>query len=144
MSFFSTVGRMALSTIFVQSGVNGLQNPGFVAQAVEQAGLPEPELLEKAHHGINAVAGTTMALGILPRLSALLLAGNLVPATVIGHNPNDADDPMDKQAQTIHAAKNISLLGALLMVTGRRSGGDDEAIAELEDTVRELTEDDEG
>ncbi len=144
MSFFSTVGRMALSTIFVNTGVNGLQNPGYVAEVAEGAGLPEPELLETVHHGINAVAGTTMALGIFPRLSALLLAGNLVPATVLAHNPNDADDEAGRQAQMVHAAKNMSLLGALLLVVGTQGSGgdDDEIIAELERAVRELSGDD--
>lgn len=140
MSFLSTVGRMALSTIFIQSGVTGLQNRGDVAAVAADAGLPEPTTLETARHATNAVAGATLALGIFPRLSAFALAANLVPATVLGHKPADADDEQAKQAQTIHAAKNISLLGALLMVLG---GADDDPVVVEEPDELPLVEADE-
>lgn len=133
MSLLTTVGRMALSGIFINSGVNGLQNPGFVAQAVEQAGLPEPELLEKAHHLTNAIGGGMLALGIFPKLAALALAGNLIPTTVVAHNPTDADDEMEKMNQTIHAAKNLGLLGGLLMVLGGANDDDPVVVVEADE-----------
>ncbi len=133
MSFLSTLGRMTLSTVFIQSGVNGLQNPGMVAQVAEANDLPEPELLERIHHTTNVVAGATMALGIFPRLSGLALLANLVPATVLAHDPSDVDGERETANQTVHAAKNISLVGALLMVIGTKSGDpdDDEFMDEL-------------
>lgn len=132
MSFLSTLGRMTLSTIFIQTGVNGLQNSGHVAEVAEANDLPEPELLEKIHHTTNVAAGLTMALGIFPRLSATALLANLVPATILAHNPNEADGQQQRTAQTVHAAKNISLVGALLMVMGAKADPDeDELLAEL-------------
>ncbi len=133
MSFLTTVGRMALSTVFIQSGATGLQNRGYVAAVADDAGLPEPSTLETAHHVTNAVAGATMALGIFPKLSAFALAANLVPATALGHNPAEADDEQAKQAQLVHAAKNISLLGALLMVMG--GADDDPEVVEEPDEI---------
>lgn len=144
MSFFSTLGRMTLSTVFIHQGVNGLQDSGHVAAVAEANDLPEPELLEQVHHTTNVVAGTTMALGIFPRLSALALLANLVPATVLAHNPNEADDEGERTEQTVHAAKNISLVGALLMVLGTRKDKDDdtdELLANLEAQLDELDTD---
>lgn len=134
MSLLSTIGRMGLSTIFVSAGLDGLQNPGYVASTVRDAGLPEPELLEQVHHGTNVVAGAAMGLGVFPRLSALALLGNLVPTTLVAHNPADHDDPMDKQAQQVHRLKNISLMGGLAMVLGRagKNGRDETAAVEQE------------
>lgn len=138
MSLLSTVGRMALSTIFVSSGLNGLQNKGYVASVARDAGLPEPELLEQAHHVTNVVAGSTMALGIFPRLSAVALLANLVPATFLGHDPEGADDEMEAMNEQIHQFKNTSLAGALLMVIGSGGKDDDAADAIDEDDVLEV------
>lgn len=138
MSLLSTLGRMALSTIFIQSGVNGLQNPGLVAQVAEANDLPEPELLEQVHHTTNVAAGAMMALGIFPRLSATALLANLVPATILAHNPAEADNEATRQMQTIQAAKNVSLVGGLLMVMGNKKGDDTDLVAELEAALEEL------
>ena len=140
MSFLSTLGRMTLSTVFIQQGVNGLQESGHVAAVAEANELPEPELLEQVHHVTNLVAGATMALGIFPRLSALALMANLVPATVLAHNPNEAEGEQERMMQTIHAAKNISLVGALLMVMGTKKDDDetDQLLADLEAQLEEL------
>lgn len=138
MSLLSTIGRIGLSTIFVSTGLKGLQNPGYVASTVRDAGLPEPELLEQVHHGTNVVAGAAMGLGVFRRLSALALLGNLVPTTLVAHNPAEQDDPMDKQAQQVHMLKNVSLMGGLMMVLGRSGKGDDS-----EDDTPAVDQDDE-
>jgi uncharacterized membrane protein YphA (DoxX/SURF4 family) len=64
----------------------------------------------------QVVAGATLALGWFPRLSALVLAGSLVPTTVAGHRFWEEDDPKAKSQQTIHFLKNLGILGGLLMV----------------------------
>lgn len=133
MSLLRTMGRMGLSTIFVSSGLNGLQNPGYAASVASEAGLPEPELAETIHHATNVVAGAAMALGIMPRFAATALLGNLVPTTVLAHNPADAPDEEARQAQSVHMLKNISLMGALVMVAAAATDDDgDDADAAIE------------
>lgn len=115
MSILKFVGRAALSGLFVQGGIDAALNPGGRAQMVERAGLPQPELLTRINGGVMAGAGTLMALGLAPRTSALALLASLVPTTIVGHAFWHAEGP-DRQNQLIHFAKNVAMMGGLLLV----------------------------
>ena len=47
--------------------------------------LPEDPKIAKAHGAAMMGAGSTLALGILPKMSARILALTLIPNTFIGH-----------------------------------------------------------
>ena len=57
---------------------------------------------------------SSLALGLAPRLSALALAGSLVPTTLAGHAYWTIDDPAVRKVQRIHFHKNMALIGGLL------------------------------
>jgi uncharacterized membrane protein YphA (DoxX/SURF4 family) len=65
---------------------------------------------------VQVVAGTALALGVLPRLSALALAGSLVPTTLAGHRFWEARDDAARSQQTIQFLKNAAMMGGLLMI----------------------------
>src|SRR6478752_4000347 len=65
---------------------------------------------------VQVGAGITLALGILPRLSALLLAGSLVPTTLAGHRFWEEEEDAARAQQTIQFLKNLGMLGGLLLV----------------------------
>jgi hypothetical protein len=49
--------------------------------------LPDDnELLVRINGGVQILAGATLLLGIKPRLSAVALAGSLIPTTLAGHS----------------------------------------------------------
>jgi uncharacterized membrane protein YphA (DoxX/SURF4 family) len=82
----------------------------------EPLGLPtDTEQLVRLNGVAQVVAGTTLALGWFPRISALVLAGSLVPTTLAGHRFWEEDDPKARAQQTTHFLKNIGLLGGLLL-----------------------------
>jgi uncharacterized membrane protein YphA (DoxX/SURF4 family) len=60
------------------------------------------------------VGGTLLALGRAPRLSALALAGSLIPTTLAGHAYWTVEDPAARKQQRIHFHKNMALIGGLL------------------------------
>lgn len=115
MSILNFVGRAALASIFVQGGVSALQDPTRRARLVEHAGLPKPELLTQINGGVMAASGVMMALGIMPRTSALTLLASMVPTTVVGH-PFWQLQGHERQGQMLHFAKNVAMMGGLLMV----------------------------
>ncbi|HEX2073308.1 MAG TPA: DoxX family protein, partial [Geodermatophilus sp.] len=81
----------------------------------------------RADAGVKVGAGTLLALGKLPRLSAFALALSTVPTTLAGHRFWEYDDPKEKAGQRIHFLKNLGLLGGLLIAAvdteGRPSVG---------------------
>jgi len=75
--------------------------------------------LVRANAVLQIVAGSTMTLGILPRLSALALAGSLIPTTIGGHPFWTIDDPGPRAQQRTHFNKNLAILGGLLTEASR-------------------------
>ncbi|WP_456831259.1 DoxX family protein [Deinococcus sp. UYEF24] len=119
MNILKVAGRAALAAIFIQSGLDSVRSPAGRAQMVEQAGLPEPQLLTQLNGGVMAGAGTLLALGVAPRSSALALLASLLPTTIVGHAFWNAEG-QERQNQLVHFAKNLAMMGALLLVVADR------------------------
>jgi putative oxidoreductase len=87
-----------------------------LAQMRKVVPLPDDdEQLVRANAAVMVVAGTTLALGLAPRLSALALAGSLIPTTLAGHMYWNVADPAARKAQRIQFHKNMAMLGGLLL-----------------------------
>jgi putative oxidoreductase len=123
------IARPLLASTFVYGGINTLRNPQshvagarpVVEKVAEQADKTLPvqvpqdvEQWVKVDAAVKVGAGALFALGKLPRLSALLLAGSIVPTTLAGHRFWEAEGAA-KQGQIIHFLKNLGLLGGLLL-----------------------------
>src|SRR4029077_7257763 len=89
------VARSFTGSTYVLLGFDALRAPG---ARVEQAGpllaairkvvpLPDDdELVVRGNAAVQVVFGTMLALGRAQRLSALVLAGSLIPTTLAGHS----------------------------------------------------------
>lgn len=78
--------------------------------------LPDdPELLTTVNGAVMVVAGVLLGLGRLPRLSAVALAGTIVPTTLAAHRFWEIDDEEERHAQQTHFFKNVGLLGGLAL-----------------------------
>ena len=129
MTIAQAVARPLLAGVFVYSGIDALRNAGKqvdgaspVLDPLERAtGLDGPALV-KVNAGAQVVAGACLALGILPRPAAAVLALSLVPTTLAGHRPWEHDDPQARSAQTIHLLKNVATLGGLLFAATSTGG----------------------
>ena len=65
-------------------------------------------------HRSVTVAGTMLALGLLPRSAAAALFGSLVPTTIAGHGSWTIEDPVTRKLQRTQFHKNMAMLGGLL------------------------------
>jgi uncharacterized membrane protein YphA (DoxX/SURF4 family) len=124
------IARPLLAAPFVILGVQALRDPGKRVEmarpvvekvtAVADKQLPvtvphDAEQWVKINAGVMVGAGALFGLGRLPRLSALLLSGSMVPTTLAGHPFWEVDDPQQRQGQLIQFLKNIGLIGGLLI-----------------------------
>lgn len=120
---FRRIARPLLAAVFVSSGVDALRNPepraklaaGMVHTAAERFGTPDdPLLAARLNAGVMVAGGLGLATGAAPRVSALALAGSLVPATLAGHafweSPKE-----ERTAQRTQFLKNAGLLAGLLL-----------------------------
>jgi putative oxidoreductase len=116
-------GRILTGSTYVLLGSDALRAPG---ARVDQAGpvlaamrkvapLPDDdELVVRANAGVQVLAGALLAAGRLPRLSALALAGSLIPTTLAGHSYWKLEDPDARKLQRIQFHKNLAMIGGLL------------------------------
>jgi uncharacterized membrane protein YphA (DoxX/SURF4 family) len=115
--------RVLTGSTYMLLGFDALRSPG---GRVDQAGpvldairkvcpLPEDdEMVVRANAAVQMAAGTMLALGRAPRLSALVLAGSLVPTTLAGHSYWKVEDPAARKVQRIQFHKNLAMIGGLL------------------------------
>jgi len=109
MSWIAAVlGRLLLAALFFASGLQKLIDPAPTAAALEAAHLPASLALPTGL--FESVAGVLLAVGLMTRLVAVLLAGFTALTILFFHN--QFADPV----QGVQAVKNIAIIGGLLMV----------------------------
>ena len=124
--------RSMLASQFIILGADTLRNPAPRAEVakpvIEQLrgvipALPDNDnAVVRLDGAINVVFGTSLLLGKFQRISALILAGSLLPTTFGGHRFWEQEDPASKKNQQIHFQKNIAALGGLLFAALDRKG----------------------
>jgi putative oxidoreductase len=130
MGLIHRLARVLLSGIFISGGVDVLSNPeprAVIATPFLERIRPlapslssDPILVVRANAAIQIAAGATLAVGILPRLSALALAGSLVPTTLGAHRFWEQQGPAATQQRT-QFLKNAAILGGLILVASAPS-----------------------
>jgi len=115
--------RIFTGSTYALLGFDALRAPGArVEQAApvltairKVAPLPaDDELVVRGNAAVQVVCGTLLALGIAQRLSALALAGSLIPTTLAGHSYWTIEDPAARKIQRIQFHKNLAMIGGLL------------------------------
>lgn len=124
MTLVRRIARPLLASLFVQGGIDTLRDPASRVPAAEpvarrlgpRLGLDQDtETLVKLNAATQVAAGLMLATGRAPRLSALVLAGTLVPTTLAGHRFWEAQDKAARRQQQIQFLKNASVFGGLLL-----------------------------
>lgn len=118
------VARVLTGSTYALLGMDALRTPGkrvntagpLLASMRRVAPLPEDdELLVRANAAAMVVAGTSLALGRLPRLSAAALLASMIPTTLAGHAYWTHDDPAARSQQRVQFHKNLAMIGGLLL-----------------------------
>lgn len=131
MPILRAIARPMLASMFVFGGLDSVQKPDPKVPAADKVvgglteklpGVSNTRQAVQANGAIQVIAGGLLALGKLPRLSALALAGTLVPTTFAGHPYWSETDPAKRSAQQIHFLKNVSMLGGLLLAAADTAG----------------------
>ncbi len=140
MTLLRAAYRTMLASYFISSGVKAVRNPAPLAPLAqplaekvvpvvkryapeEVAGyVPEdPTTLVRLNGAVQIVGGLALASGKGRRLGALLLAGSLVPSTLAKY-PFWSQTGEEKAASRSHFAKNVSILGGVLLASRDTEG----------------------
>ncbi len=104
----AVIGRVLIAVIFILSGVQKLIDPTPAAQMLASTNLPANLALPTG--AFELIAGLLLAVGLMTRLVAILLAGFCLLTIFFFHN--QFTDP----TQATMALKNLAMAGGLLAV----------------------------
>jgi uncharacterized membrane protein YphA (DoxX/SURF4 family) len=132
--------RTMLASYFITSGVKAVRNPAPLAELAEPLAekvvpfvkkyapdevahyVPEdPKTLVRLNGALQIAGGLALATGRGRRLGALLLAGSLIPSTLAKY-PFWSQSGDEAAASRSHFAKNVSLLGGVLLASRDTEG----------------------
>ena len=135
MALAQRLARPLLASSIVAAGVNQLREPESAAHSLEPAlgqisqMAPQtnflaanPELVARAIGGIQAGAGTLLALGKLPRAAAVLLGAAQTLTAAVEFFGAPADTEEEKQRRTNGLLKNASIIGGVIYASIDRGG----------------------
>jgi putative oxidoreductase len=120
MKSTALVGRILFSLLFLFS-VPGHFKQETIAFSAAQ-GVPFASLLVPASGILELVGAISIILGYRARLGAAALIAFLIPVTFAMHPFWSVSDPMMHQMQLVMFMKNISLVGAALMIVQLGAG----------------------
>ena len=113
-------GRVLFALVFITAAPRHFSSEGIRHAA--QLGVPLAKLLVPISGVLALGGGLSVALGYKARLGAWALVAFLVPVTFMMHEFWRLSDPVLVHTQQALFAKNISMLGAALMVAYFGSG----------------------
>jgi putative oxidoreductase len=113
--------RLTVAALFLPAGIGKLFGlSGFTAMLAGK-GLPYPDLLAGLAVAAEIFGPVALILGVAPRLTALLLVGFTLVATLISHSfwafPAEA-----QSAQQTQFFKNLAIIGGLLFYFASGAG----------------------
>jgi len=114
MAFVVLLGRVLFSFLFLLTPIHH-----FAPQAVgyaAQHGVPAAGLLVPLSGIVAGIGGVSILLGYHARIGAWLIVLFLAPVTVVMHNFWAVSDPMTAAMQESMFLKNLSMLGAALLI----------------------------
>jgi putative oxidoreductase len=120
MKYLTLLGRILFSLIFLSS-LTVHFSKGAIAYAGSQ-GVPLASIAVPFSGLMAFVGGLSIASGYKAKWGALLLVVFLIPVTIILHNFWAMKDAMMSQMQYAMFMKNISMLGAALLIMHFGSG----------------------
>ncbi len=112
------IGRIVFGGFFLYSGINHLRQARSMAPYAEAKGVPSPELAVKLSAIPLIAGGTSLLLGVKPRLGAMAILGFLAGVSPVMHDFWSKEDPNQRTNEMINFMKNLALAGGALALMG--------------------------
>lgn len=112
------IGRLMFGGFFIYNGINHLVNRKQLAEYSRSKNVPKAGVAVVTTGVMMLAGGTSVVLGVKPKLGTLAILGFLGSVSPIIHDFWRAEDPNQRQADMAHFAKNLAMVGASLVLMG--------------------------
>ncbi|WP_414470926.1 DoxX family protein [Microvirga sp. M2] len=106
--------RLAVAALFLPAGIGKLFGLSGLTAMLAGKGLPYPDLLAMLGVAAEILAPLALILGVAPRLTAILLIGFTLVASLISHSFWTFPDAAQAAQQQTQFFKNLAIVGGLL------------------------------
>lgn len=117
------IARLALSVLFVWSGVMKLLGYAAFAGYLQAKGVPFVQVAAAVATGIEVLGGILLIVGFLTRPLALVMAIYTIATAVLGHDFWNVADAALQHDMVIHFWKNVGIAGGFLLLFVTGAGG---------------------
>lgn len=112
------IGRLVFGGFFLYNGINHLKERKSLTGYAQSKNVPMAEAAVTAT-GIAMIAGgTSILLGVKPKLGAAAIAIFLGGVSPVMHDFWRMEDPNQRMNEMVHFTKNLALLGGALALLG--------------------------
>jgi putative oxidoreductase len=115
MRYLYLIGRILFALIFITAAPRHFTHEGI--QHAADLGVPLAGIFVPISGLMALAGGLSVASGYKTKWGAWLLVGFLVPVTFMMHAYWKLSDPVEIHIQQANFAKNISMLGAAILLT---------------------------
>jgi len=112
------LGRLLFGGYFVFSGIHHFQQKREMAQYAASKHVPKPDWAVRATGAMLIAGGTSILLGLKPKLGAAAIIGFLAGVSPVMHDFWKQQDPQQKMNEMVNFTKNLALVGAATALMG--------------------------
>src|SRR6202022_683005 len=103
-------GRIVFGGFFLYNGINHLNQRKMLAQYAGSKNVPIPDIAVTATGLALIAGGTSILLGVKPKLGVAAIVGFLASVSPMMHDFWSAQDPQQRMNEMIHFSKNMAML----------------------------------
>ncbi len=112
------IGRLVFGGFFLYNGINHLKKRKSFTGYAQSKNVPMAEVAVTATGVALIAGGTSILLGIKPKLGAAAIATFLGAVSPVMHDFWRIEDPNQRMNEMINFTKNLALLGGALALLG--------------------------
>jgi putative oxidoreductase len=112
------IGRILFGGFFLYNGINHMRNRKEMAPYTASKGVPKPEAAVTVSAIPLIIGGTSMLLGLKPKLGAIAILGFLAGVSPIMHDFWNNSDQNERMNNMTAFMKNLALAGGALALMG--------------------------
>jgi uncharacterized membrane protein YphA (DoxX/SURF4 family) len=112
------LGRLLFGGYFIASGVNHFRNARELARYAATKKVPKPGLAVQLTGAALIAGGTSILLGVKPKLGTAAIVGFLAGVTPVMHDFWKEENPERRMNDMVNFTKNIAPMGGAMSLMG--------------------------
>lgn len=112
------LGRLLFGGYFISAGINHFKQADQLSQYAASKRVPKPDLAVRVTGVTLITGGTSILLGIQPKLGTMAIIGFLAGVSPIMHDFWRQEQPDQRMNDMVNFSKNLALAGAAMALMG--------------------------